>query len=100
MTRGASVKDTQKGLKPKPVYIPNIWGVITAVACFLIIIYLAYYVNLWVYSKVVIALAVIIVAGELLSRLKNSARLTTGVYMFRTELGLRIMDRLSKSAVW
>ncbi len=101
MPKRPTVGNIKKHQQPKVVYktIPNIWGLLVALVCLAAIVYLVY-VPLFLPSKIVIAFAVLIVAGELLSRLRASQRVFYGIYMMRSKLGLTTMERLSKKAVW
>ena len=92
-------KGRKNAAKTAPVYLPPVLGIITAVLCLAFIVYL-YYSGLYLPTAIVLAIASLIVAGELLSRMEKSQRIFYGIYMIRSKLGLNMMDRLSKKYRW
>ena len=98
-TKGKN-QSTLLGWKSPYQYLSPAHGAIVAVLALLALIYLVYYSTLGIYSNVLVGIAVMIVAGDLIGRIKSSTRLTFGTYMLRTHIGLEMMDRLSKRAQW
>lgn len=85
--------------KITPRYLPPVWGVITVIVCFALLVWI-YFTPMFLPTAILLAVATLLVAGELLGRMERSQRIFYGVYMIRSKFGLNLMDRLSKSAVW
>lgn len=56
-----------------------------------------YYSPLSVLYKIILALAILVLSGEIITRLNGFLRLVSGIYMARSTLGLRLMDRYAKN---
>ncbi len=59
-----------------------------------------YYTGGPIYYRVAASLAVIIIAGELILRINNFPRILSGVYMAKSQLGIKLMEKLAGKRQW
>ncbi|MCL4365560.1 MAG: site-2 protease family protein [Candidatus Marsarchaeota archaeon] len=80
--------------------IPQAYGIFVAILCLAALTYLYLNSGISASIRIIAALLVLLVGGEILAMLKSSQRLFYGIYMIRSRVGLRLMDRLAGKGRW
>jgi len=100
MAKRLSSADDGKKTDAKKRTIPAAYGALAAVLCLALLVYLDLDSGLSAPLRIAVAILGLVVCGEVLSMLKSSQRLFYGIYMIRSKLGLRLMDRLAGKGAW
>ena len=78
----------------------GIYASMALFALFFAIIAYFYYTGGPLYFRIAVSLVAIIMAGELILRINKFPRILYGVYMARSQLGIKLMEKLAGKRQW